>query len=450
MEQWEIEEAEVAAKLMLHGDYPALACHIFYIIRTIAVHGLITWNTAGLMCIFTITRLFFYALRNLKSAKTRFWLVFFLYEVGQVSNCWRVFNNNQESFAVNLIASTTMLMIGEISPVHSLLLNGLLVAKHILLWALIAQVKSIGGEFISVLPAVWVFWLLLFTQEHKRKVLRAKQQAEEAKRVEECRLKALLYAMPDGVVVISEAMQVLTHNPALLLQFDLKLLSSPVRYMEMFLGHLCYDPEYLAAEEVQPFKEDLKQLFLEKEGTSKSFKPVVFEGRHLECRGCVSRWDETKVLVLTIRDTSNWVHLEQAAKRDSATKSALIRSVSHELRTPINAIINLCQDLQTSTAVGEREKADIEVIANASNFLLSMINDLLDYSKILHDKFALMKTNFDLKNLIRNCGALIALQCKQKNVELRVRYDPLLPKFAYTDENRLQQVILNLLSNAAK
>ena len=125
----------------------------------------------------------------------------------------RVYNSAHESFAVNLVAATTVLMIGEISPVHSLLLNGLLVAKHILLWTLLAWIKGITGDFISVIPALWVFWLLLYTQEHKRKVLRAKQKAEEEKKVEELRLKALLSALPDGVIVISQALEVLTHNP---------------------------------------------------------------------------------------------------------------------------------------------------------------------------------------------------------------------------------------------
>ena len=124
-----------------------------------------------------------------------------------------------------------------------------------------------------------------------------------------------------------------------------------------------YDLEYLEAGQTHSFAEDLKLLFREAEGSTKSFKPVLFEGRHLECRGCVNGWEESTVLVLTVRDTSNWAQVEKAAKRDSATKSALIRSVSHELRTPVNAIINLCQDLQTSADMGDQDKADVEVLA---------------------------------------------------------------------------------------
>jgi len=86
MEKWEIEEAEVSAKLMLHGEYPALLCHIIYLIRTIAVHGLLSSSTAGLLAIFTTTRLFLHGLRRIENTKVKFWFVFFLYEVGQVSS----------------------------------------------------------------------------------------------------------------------------------------------------------------------------------------------------------------------------------------------------------------------------------------------------------------------------------------------------------------------------
>jgi signal transduction histidine kinase len=219
----------------------------------------------------------------------------------------------------------------------------------------------------------------------------------------------------------------------------------------LLIEKLNYDTEYLEKKErMKSFGRDIRSLLRDKEGTVGNFKPVLHEGKHLECRGCLTMWDKSKVLILTIRDISNWAKLEKAAKQDSANKTALIRSVSHELRTPVNAIINLCQDLQSSETIGEQDREDVEVLVNASSFLLSMINDLLDYSRILHDKFELVRTNFDLKRLIKGCGQLIALQCKQKFVDFLVRYDPLLPRIINSDENRLKQVILNLLSNAVK
>jgi len=451
MEKWALEEAQLSIKLVQSAEYPCYLTFLYYIWQATALHGLFSLETAALIVLYVGAWLCHQILRAIPKTPVRFWVLFALYELGQMSMLYRFLFDGQESLTSNLICSTSMLMIGEISPVHSLPLNAVLVAKHIVLWTLVAWSKGVPGEALSGVLALWCMWLLLSAQEHKRKLLIATQKAEEAKGVEEQRLKALLSAMPDGVIVISASMHILTYNPAALQQLHLEAMSNPEPSLESLLHQLNYDSEYLNSEEWEhSFEADLRVLVKGEVGRTQSFKPVLLQGRHLECRGCVAEWDESKVLVLIVRDTSNWAQLEKAAKRDSANKTALIRSVSHELRTPVNAIINLCQDLQTSTSIGERDRADVEVLANASTFLLSMINDLLDYSRILHDKFDLVRTNCDLEHLIRSCGQLIALQCRHKQVELVVRFDPLLPKLAYTDENRLKQVILNLLSNAAK
>ena len=451
MEKWELEAAKVPVKIMLLADYPATLTQLGYISQAVLTRGLFTQEVAGFLVVLVLLRIFFGYLRGMRSQCTRFWVIFGLYEVGQLSMVVAVSQDSQESLPIHIINSTVLLMLGEINPTHSLCFNSLLVTKHIALWVWVGQCRGVTGEVFSIVPVMWCFWNLLHAQTYRRGLLIAKQKAEEDKAVEEQRLKALLSALPDGVVVLSEEMEILQLNSAVFRQFELECVANPSLTLAVLIEKLCYDADYRNEEEgVGTFGTDVRGLLREKEGAVGNFKPVLYQGKHLECRGCIAMWAQEKVLILTIRDTSNWAQLEKAAKRDSANKTALIRSVSHELRTPVNAIINLCQDLQTSTSIGERDRADVEVLANASNFLLSMINDLLDYSRILHDKFELTKANFDLERLIRSCGQLIALQCQQKRVQLMVRYDPLLPKFAYTDENRLKQVILNLLSNAAK
>ena len=451
MEKWELDEADVSINIMLHADVPALISQLHYHIQVIALYGLFSFPSFGFACISVSFRLFFNKLRAISNPLVKYWTVFVLYELVQVLLLLLMWQWSSESFSLHLINSTVLLVLVEISPIHSVANNCFLLAKHLALWALVAWSKGIPGDTVSLVPAVWVFWNLFYLQDRKRKLLVGKQRAEQEKEVEQNRLRTLLAALPDGVVVFSEKLEILTHNPTILTQLGLQPDANVVSCMETLVGNLNYDPEYLGqGEHSEVFKADLNELLRQEEGAVKNFKPLLYEGKHLECRGCVTKWDESKVLVLTVRDTSNWAQLEKAAKRDSANKTALIRSVSHELRTPVNAIINLCQDLQESGSLVERDRADVEVLANASGFLLFMINDLLDYSRILHDKFELRKTNFDLERLIRSCGQLIALQCKHKQVDFTVRYDPQLPQYAYSDENRLKQVILNLLSNAAK
>ena len=122
----------------------------------------------------------------------------------------------------------------------------------------------------------------------------------------------------------------------------------------------------------------------------------------------------------------------------------------HELRTPSNAILNLALDIQTNEHLSVQGQTDVEIIISATSFLLSLINDLLDFSRILHGKFSLQKKSFALEPLLRQCAQLFALQCKVKGLDLRVRIDPDLPELLYSDENRLRQVLLNLLSNSLK
>ena len=451
MKKWEWEETEVAFNIIYLTERLAIVNFLNDFYQKVSLHGVLSLESILAVVMFGLFRKMFAYFKVMRSSMAKFWLVFGLYEVGQMLIVCSVVFATEESYTTNLINSTAFLMIGEISPIHSQTFNCGLIAKHIAVWTWAAQYKGVPGTSISLLPAIWCFWNLLNSLAYKRKLLQDKQKAEEEKEVEEKRLKAVLSALPDGLLVISETFEIVTANSAAGQQLELPQFPHPTLPAALVLMVLRYDSEYAhPREEGRSFVSDVRLLLEHKEGVVKDFQPVVYKEKHLECRGCVMLWDGKKVLILTIRDISKLVELEKAAKQDSANKTALLRSVSHELRTPVNAIINLCQDLQSSPTLEDRDRPDVEVISNASVFLLSMINDLLDYSRILHDKFELVKTTFDLEKLIRSCGALIALQCKQKQIELIVRYHPQLPKLAYTDENRLKQVILNLLANAAK
>lgn len=452
MERWQTKEAESSIRTLLQAKYPGVPTMIYYLSRVIGMYGLnsLETYTFGVMCM--AIQVIIWKLTLYQPSLLTLRITLILYELVQLFLLSIVYFDSSESFTIHVINSTALLVVGEVSPIHSLAVNCVLIGKHVLLWVCIAWHKNVTGETISFIPTLWVFWNLLCILPYKRGLLIAEQLADEEKLAEERRMKAVLAAIPDGVVVMSEDLQVLTTNLAMLTQLNLHGQSNPINRLEKVITSLEFDTEYCEQEpRKSSFRDEICELVRGKEGIVKNFKPLMYEGKDLECRGCVTTWgEEEKVVVLTVRDTSNWANLEKTAKQDSAKKTALIRSVSHELRTPVNAILNLCQDLQSSPSLSPQDQLDVEVLSNASNFLLSIINDLLDYSRILHDKFELKKTSFDLEKLIRSCGALIALQCKQKEVMFIVRFDPSLPKLAYTDENRLKQVILNLLSNAVK
>jgi signal transduction histidine kinase len=90
------------------------------------------------------------------------------------------------------------------------------------------------------------------------------------------------------------------------------------------------------------------------------------------------------------------------------------------------------------------------MISVSSKLLLTLVNDLLDYSKMLAGVFSVVKTNFELKSIIESACELIAIQAKKKGLRLTIRIDPTLPYSISSDPLRMSQVILNLLSNALK
>lgn len=132
-------------------------------------------------------------------------------------------------------------------------------------------------------------------------------------------------------------------------------------------------------------------------------------------------------------------------------KTVLLRSVSHELRTPLNAITYFTGELlEESTSISEEEKEKLKIVSISAKLVLSLIDDLLDYSKMLAGVFKIQKSNCDIREIIENTYELVKFQACKKNITLKCRIDPSVPKLVYTDPVRFSQIVLNLLSNALK
>ena len=155
-----------------------------------------------------------------------------------------------------------------------------------------------------------------------------------------------------------------------------------------------------------------------------------------------------------ITDRKNFETELQNAKieADSANsaKTAFIANMSHEIRTPLNAIMGYSQILQRDTTLTSEHHKALERIDSSGKNLLAIINDILDISKIEAGRMELHLRNFNLSQIIEDITTLFKLRCDEKDLILEISSLPEDRCHLYGDEEKLRQVLINLLGNAVK
>ncbi|MDR1013846.1 MAG: response regulator [Coriobacteriales bacterium] len=188
-------------------------------------------------------------------------------------------------------------------------------------------------------------------------------------------------------------------------------------------------------------------------GVSSEGEVTLNDGQALVFRMSVTPAQEKdgvcRGVVIVMVNVTELIEATKAAKAASLAKGEFLSNMSHEMRTPLNAIIGMTS---IGRAAGDIEKKEycLDRIEDASRHLLGVINDILDMSKIEAQKFTLSEADFAFARMLQQVMTLNGPRATEREQVFEVSVDPAIPRCLRGDDQRLAQVVTNLLSNAMK
>ncbi len=173
-------------------------------------------------------------------------------------------------------------------------------------------------------------------------------------------------------------------------------------------------------------------------------------------------WETSELSLLTQVGNQLGVAVQQAelleqlkkakenADAANSAKGDFLAHMSHELRTPLNSILGFTQVLARDESLTNKQKEHLGIIARSGEHLLTLLNDVLEMSKIEAGLIELNTNNFNLYNLLDSLKEMFLLKAKAKNLQLVFDCTADVPQYIQTDESKLRQVLINLVGNAIK
>ena len=275
---------------------------------------------------------------------------------------------------------------------------------------------------------------------------KARAHAREAEQ-SEARWKMILNASPDPIMLLDpQTTRIVNCNPAARSLFGMS--------EEDILQHSAYDFHAHELEALEAFLDGIKSENMARSdalscGLQGRRVPVSVIGVRIRDEGLDS-------IMVCIRDLTEIMEknraLEEArkeAEQASEAKSAFLATMSHEIRTPLNGMLGMAQALQYSPLAAD-DADKVKTIVESGEMLLTILNDVLDISKIASGKLELSCVEGDLGKVLRQACKLFEQQARDKGLDFELDIAPDLPQHLLFDPVRVRQCLNNLISNAVK
>ncbi len=318
----------------------------------------------------------------------------------------------------------------------------------------------IGGRTIGVIALQDYENPQAFTEEDKRLLTFVADQmaaavhrrgAEEALRRAELQYRGIFENALEGLYQTTPDGRFLKANPAMARMCGYDSPEELIRGMND-IGHQLYVVRGRRAEFLRRIEQcdalmDFESEMRRRDGSTVWVSESVRVVR--DAQGKVSHFEGVAVDITQQREAEQALRqAKEAADAASRAKSYFLASVSHELRTPLNGILGYTQILRRDPALGAKQRDGVRVIHESAEHLLALINDVLDLSKIEAGRIELQAADFDLVEFVAGVERVFVPRARDKGLLLETQLDADVPRWVRGDEQRLRQVVFNLVANA--